>query len=222
MGMKISNSYSNYANAYGTEQVSKQSNAEKSTETSAADKTYRNAREYKSYLTDKYDCLKSKDYGVRINSSVLSAAMGDEKTSKWLEENLALIPKAMENLKTSVEARGSKIISCNISIDGYDSMSCDLVTRAEADPGTDKMKKNIEERVKKSREEKKAEEKRRQEQIELKREQRKAEEKEQSGKLTVKANNTKELFYTLTGGDGDASGGGLTEASVGNFLNLKA
>ena len=42
-------------------------------------RTYKNAHEYKNYLTQKYDCLRSKDYSVNINSSLLSEAMGDEK-----------------------------------------------------------------------------------------------------------------------------------------------
>ena len=41
--------------------------------------TYKNAHEYKNYLTQKYDCLRSRDYSVNINSSLLSKAMGDEK-----------------------------------------------------------------------------------------------------------------------------------------------
>ena len=48
-------------------------------------RTYKNAHEYKNYLTQKYDCLRSKDYSVNINSSLLSEVMGDEKTKQWLE-----------------------------------------------------------------------------------------------------------------------------------------
>ena len=59
-------------------------------------KTYGSARDYKKYLTEKYDCLRSKEYGVKINSSLLSKAMGDEKTKEWLEENLSAIPSAVE------------------------------------------------------------------------------------------------------------------------------
>ena len=38
-------------------------------------RTYKNAHEYKNYLTQKYDCLRSKDYSVNINSSLLSEAI---------------------------------------------------------------------------------------------------------------------------------------------------
>ena len=38
-------------------------------------RTYKNAHEHKNYLTQKYDCLRSKDYSVNINSSLLSEAI---------------------------------------------------------------------------------------------------------------------------------------------------
>ena len=233
MGMEINSTYNNYASAYTGEQSTRQSkpvkNVDESTNVSGAkdvyatEKIHKNAREYKSYLTDKYDCLKSRDYGVQINGSLLSAAMGDEKTSKWLEQNLSLIPKAMDDLRASVEARGSKIISCNISVDGYDSMSCELVTKAEADPGTDKTRKEIEERLKKTREEKKAEEKKEHERLKLKKAQRNEEEKEESEKLTIKANNTEDMFHTLMSSVSEgASGNSFPEGTIGYHFNIKA
>ena len=68
-------------------------------------RTYKNAHEYKNYLTQKYDCLRGKDYSVNINSSLLSEAMGDEKTKQWLEYNLSLIPESIEKLKAAQSAR---------------------------------------------------------------------------------------------------------------------
>lgn len=59
-------------------------------------KTYGSARNFKKYLTKKYDCLRSKEYDVKLNSSLLSKAMSDEKTKEWLEENLSAIPSAVE------------------------------------------------------------------------------------------------------------------------------
>ena len=79
-------------------------------------RTYKNAHEYKNYLTQKYDCLRSKDYSVNINSSLLSEAMGDEKTKQWLEYNLSLIPKTIEQSEAYVAARGAKILSYSITI----------------------------------------------------------------------------------------------------------
>ena len=78
--------YASYTNRYGDTQ-----NAGNKT-----GRTYKNAHEYKNYLTQKYDCLRSRDYSVNINSSLLSEAMGDEKTKQWLEYNLSLIPKTIE------------------------------------------------------------------------------------------------------------------------------
>lgn len=78
--------YASYTNSYGNTQ-----NAG-----NKMGRTYKNAHEYKNYLTQKYDCLRSRDYSVNINSSLLSKAMGDEKTKQWLEYNLSLIPKTIE------------------------------------------------------------------------------------------------------------------------------
>ena len=80
--------YASYTNSYGNTQ-----NAGNKT-----GRTYKNAHEYKNYLTQKYDCLRSRDYSVNINSSLLSKAMGDEKTKQWLEYNLSLIPKTIKSV----------------------------------------------------------------------------------------------------------------------------
>ena len=124
-------------------------------------RTYKNAHEYKNYLTQKYDCLRSKDYSVNINSSLLSEVMGDEKTKQWLEYNLSLIPKTIEQSEAYVAARGAKILSYSITINGYDSMSSVMCTQDEVDPGTEKARKELEERLEKRKEEKRAEEKKR-------------------------------------------------------------
>ena len=123
-------------------------------------RTYKNAHEYKNYLTQKYDCLRSKDYSVNINSSLLSEAMGDEKTKQWLEYNLSLIPKTIEQSEAYVAARGAKILSYSITINGYDSMSSVMCTQDEADPGTEKARKELEERLEKRKAEKKETEER--------------------------------------------------------------
>ena len=151
----------------------------------AQSKTYGSTRDYKKYLTEKYDCLRSKEYDVKINSSLLSKAMGDEKTKEWLEENLSAIPSAVEKTKAQVAARGAKILSYEISIDGYDSMSAQLCTQVEADPGTEKMRKELQERLEKKREEKKAEEKKAAEKAEEKRLEEIKAEKEATEKMTT-------------------------------------
>ena len=154
------NQYTTYANYY-TQTKSKDSseNTKNATEQQTAEKTYSNTREYSNYLTEKYKCLKSTEYSVEINSSLLSKALGDEKTSEWLEYNLALIPNIADNFKSAAAANGSKILSCNISINGYDDITTEMVGQFEADPGTEKTREELRERIKKIREEKKEEEK---------------------------------------------------------------
>ena len=166
--------YTTYANYY-TQTKSKDSseNAKNATEQQTAEKTYSNTREYRNDLTEKYKCLKSTEYSVEINSSLLSKALGDEKTSEWLEYNLALIPNVADNFKSAAAANGSKILSCNISINGYDDITTEMAGRFEAGPGTEKTREELRERIKKIREEKKEEEK-------------KAEEKRQEDKTLEK------------------------------------
>ena len=120
-------------------------------------KAYSNVRDYKAYLSEKYECMKNSNYSVEINSSLLAKATSDEKTSKWLEYNLSLIPKVVDNLKSSAAACGSKVISCNICINGYDNITTEMVGKFEDDPGIEKARKELE---KKKAEEKKAEERR--------------------------------------------------------------
>ena len=120
------------------------------------EKGYSSVREYRSYLTEKYECLSSKDYSVAINPSFLQEAAGDEKKAKWLEDNLALTPKTIEQMKKWAAANGCEVLSCNITINGYDSMTQETVVRDVVDPGTEKAKKRQEERTKKIKEEKKA------------------------------------------------------------------
>ena len=180
------NNYTSYTNYYTDTTQKSSSEVAKTQQTTG--KTYRNAREYRTYLTEKYDCLKSSDYSVAINSSLLAEATEDEKTSKWLEYNLALIPKVMDNVRSTVAARGSQIVSCNITINGYDSMTTDLVTKAEADPGTEKAREYLEEKIKKIKEEKKAEEEKA---AEKRAEKRAAEEARiESGEYTISATGT--------------------------------
>lgn len=125
-----------------------------------AGKTYRSVSEYKDYLTKKYDCLKSTEYSVEINNALLSSALRDKKTSEWLEYNLSLIPENVEKTKAEQAARGCKVLSCSIKINGYDSMTAETCVTEEVDPGTEKAREALKERIKKIRKEKKEEEKR--------------------------------------------------------------
>ena len=101
----------------------------------------------------------------------MSEAVGDEKTKQWLEYNLSLIPKTIEQSRAYVAARGTKILSYSITINGYDSMSSVMCTQDEVDPGAEKARKELEERLEKRKEEKKETEERMEKQRVQKREQ---------------------------------------------------
>ena len=147
------NTYAGYTNsANGKKQATEGAGTVKET---ASRKT---AKDELSYLTKKYECMKSKDYSVNINSSLLEKATSDEKTSEWLEYNLSLIPKVVDNIKSAAAARGAKMISCDITMNGYDSMTTEVVTQVEVDPGTEKAREELEEKIKERKEEKKAQE----------------------------------------------------------------
>ena len=77
MSMEISSNYGTYTD-YSAETKKNNVAADKQ----KSEKLYSNSREYKDYLTDKYECLTSKDYSLAINSSFLSEAAGDEKKSR--------------------------------------------------------------------------------------------------------------------------------------------
>lgn len=133
------------------------------------EKTYRNAREYGNYLTEKYDCLTNKNYPVTINSSLLQKAAGDEKTAQWLEYNLSIMPQAIAKEKAMIEARGAKIVSYNCTINGYDSMTTQVCTTTDPDG-----------KIAKENTEKRAEERKKEEE---KLKEKRAEKKEQEEKL---------------------------------------
>ena len=213
------NTYAGYTNsANSKKQVTEETGTAKETA------TRKTAADELSYLSEKYECMKSADYSVNINSSLLAKATSDEKTSKWLEYNLSLIPKVVDNLKSAMAARGAKMISCNITMNGYDSMTTEVVSQEEVDPGTEKSREQLEKRVKERREEKKAQEekaaKRREEKKaeEEKAAERRAEKKEMAEAFTVSATGadvksvTQNLIATISG----------TSSSTGASFDIKA
>ncbi len=58
-------------------------------------------------------------------------------------------------------ARGCKVLSVTDTINGYDSITEEVLVTDEVDPGTEKARKELEERLEKRKEEKRAEEKKR-------------------------------------------------------------
>lgn len=171
------NAYAGYTNsANGKRQAAEGAGTAKET---AVRKT---AKDELSYLTEKYECMKSKDYSVNINSSLLAKAASDEKTSEWLEYNLSLIPKVVDNIKSAAASRGAKMISCDITMNGYDSMTTEVVTQVEVDPGTEKAREELEEKIKERKEEKKAQEEKAAKRRDEKKSEEKAAEKRAEGK----------------------------------------
>lgn len=211
MSMEISSNCGTYTD-YATE-TKKNSVA---TDKQKSEKLYSNSREYKDYLTEKYDYLRSKDYSVEINSSLMAKAAKDEKTAQWLEYNLSLIPETVEKTKAMVEARGAKVISHNIKINGYDSMTAELCTRVEADPGTEKAKENLEKKLEKIREEKKEEKKKAEEKIAEKRAE-KAAEKAEKLELTFTGSSVASITQLIA----EKMMSGNTSVPVTSGLDLK-
>ena len=214
MSMEISSNYGAYTD-YSTE-TKKNSVADVTADKQKTEKSYSNTREYKDYLTEKYNCLKSKDYSVEINSSLISKAAKDEKTAQWLEYNLSLIPETVEKTKAMVEARGAKVISHSIKINGYDSMTAELCTRVEADPGTEKAKENLEKKLEKIREEKKEEKKKAEEKLAEKRAE-KAAEKAEKFEMTITGSSVESITLIMT----ERMMSGNTSASMTSGLDLK-
>ena len=214
MSMEISSNYGAYTD-YSTE-TKKNSVADVTADKQKTEKSYSNTREYKDYLTEKYDCLRSKDYSVEINSSLISKAAKDEKTAQWLEYNLSLIPETVEKTKAMVEARGAKVISHSIKINGYDSMTAELCTRVEADPGTEKAKENLEKKLEKIREEKKEEKKKAEEKLAEKRAE-KAAEKAEKFEMTITGSSVESITQIMT----ERMMSGNTSASMTSGFDLK-
>jgi len=117
------NGVSSYANTYTygnvkNENVKPSKNSEKNyyagyTMNSA--NKFKNVSDYSKYLTNKYKCLTPcKNASVLIDRSVMQKACGDEKTAKWLEENLAIMPDVIRNAQKAAISHGSKLISCGI------------------------------------------------------------------------------------------------------------
>ena len=189
--------YASYTNSYGNTQ-----NAGNKT-----GRTYKNAHEYKNYLTQKYDCLRSRDYSVNINSSLLSKAMGDEKTKQW-----SLIPESIEKLKAAQSARGCKVLSVTDTINGYDSITEEVLVTDEVDPGTEKARKELEERLEKRKEEKKETEERLEKQRAEKQDQ-----EERQYNLKIDGKDVADLTGKMVELVGTSIPIGVTESGVSTF-----
>lgn len=203
------NNYTNYTNYYtDTKNVSE--GTQKADDKQKTDKTYSSSREYKNYLTEKYDCLTNKDYPITINSSLLQKAVSDEKTAQWLEYNLSIMPQAIAKEKALIEASGAKIISYNCTINGYDSMTTQVCTTT--DPDGKIAKENAEKRAEeKKKEEEKLKEKRAEKNEKEEKAAEKAAEEERLYKLRIDGKNVMDVTEKI----GNAVSSIHTETSIG-------
>ena len=138
------NGVSSYANTYTygnvkNENVKPSKNSEKNyyagyTMNSA--NKFKNVSDYSKYLTNKYKCLTPcKNASVLIDRSVMQKACGDEKTAKWLEENLAIMPDVIRNAQKAAISHGSKLISVEFKFtnNGTEMTTCGIGLRIRID-----------------------------------------------------------------------------------------
>ena len=163
-------------------------------------------------IKDETSSLKGNLSDKKDVDSLLSKAMGDEKTKQWLEYNLSLIPKTIEQSRAYVAARGAKILSYSITINGYDSMSSVMCTQDEVDPGTEKARKELEERLEK----KKAEKKETEERLEKQRAE-KQEQEERQYNLKIDGKDVDDLTGKMVELLGTSTSIGVTENGVSAF-----
>ena len=137
-----------------------------------------------------------------------------------VEYNLSLIPKVVDNIKSAAAARGAKMISCDITMNGYDSMTTEVVTQVEADPGTEKAREELKEKIKERREEKKAQEekasKRREEEKAAERRTERKEQMEGTYKVSVTGTDVKSVTQNIVAA---VSG---TSSPTGASFDIKA
>ena len=57
-----------------------------------------------------------------------------------------MIPENVEKTKAEQAARGCKVLSCSIKINGYDSMTAETCVTEEVDPGTEKAREKLKEK----------------------------------------------------------------------------
>ena len=157
------NGVSSYANTYTygnvkNENVKPSKNSEKNyyagyTMNSA--NKFKNVSDYSKYLTNKYKCLTPcKNASVLIDRSVMQKACGDEKTAKWLEENLAIMPDVIRNAQKAAISHGSKLISVEFKFtnNGTEMTTCGIFgetgTDSEIDKWLERMKEDKEKKIK--------------------------------------------------------------------------
>ncbi len=115
-------------------------------------------KEYARHLMGKYPCLSpGKNASVSVTSGLLRKAMKDEKTGEWLERELSKAPDYIKQAQQSAIAHGSTLKYVSIEFGEEYSTMCTLTVTDGG--GTDLDIDKWLDRIKKKREEQKAEEK---------------------------------------------------------------
>lgn len=121
--------------------------------------TYRSTEEYYDYLRSKYSCLqRTNNNTVTIAPNLLSKAAKDNKTGQWLEENLKLIPDALNKVYQHAAQNGLRVASCTIRFDAYGSITTQAYTVTEVKTRKNDIKKVLDEMRAKNKEQKKQQE----------------------------------------------------------------
>ena len=116
---------------------------------------YKSVREYSNYLMGKYSCLTpGKSVAVSVTSGLLRKAMSDEKTGEWLERELAKAPDYIKSAQQAAISHGSRLTS--VSIEFGEEYSTMTTIGVFGESGTDADIDKWMEKIKESREEKKA------------------------------------------------------------------
>lgn len=116
---------------------------------------YKSVREYSNYLMGKYSCLKpGKNVAVSVTSGLLRKAMSDEKTGEWLERELSKAPDYIKSAQQAAISHGSRLTS--VSIEFGEEYSTMTTIGVFGESGTDSDIDKWMEKIKESREEKKA------------------------------------------------------------------
>lgn len=142
---------------------------------------FKNTNDYSKYLQEKYSymntgktsmqgvpvtvsvsgaflkkCMDNPEKAALIDRSVMQKACGDEKTAKWLEENLAIMPDVIRNAQKAAISHGSKLISVEFKFtnNGTEMTTCGIFgetgTDSEIDKWLERMKEDKEKEDKKT------------------------------------------------------------------------
>ena len=149
----------------------------------------------------------SKENGVPVGHNSIVGKSREILASESQDSNTQI-----EQSRAYVAARGAKILSYSITINGYDSMSSVMCTQDEVDPGTEKARKELEERLEK----RKAEKKETEERLEKQRAE-KQEQEERQYNLKIDGKDVDDLTGKMVELLGTSTSIGVTENGVSAF-----